>query len=771
MITHASTLEGIHSLEGYMLTYGEQLQQNALDSLDPLHVPGRDPLLEFAINRQCFEPQAHVVTAAVKTLRRRKSVFISAEMGTGKTQMGMAAIHEYARSRGRQGYRCIIYCPGQLTSKWQRELEQTIPGVKVHQVRKWTDLIKLHVRSKPKQPTFYVISRERACLGAKWQHTAPTRKCDTAEIEMPGPNDTTLHLRVPSKVVRCPKCGRVVTNKDGEPYTPATMGKSRVTCEFIQITADGQNPEGCGAPLWQYNREINRWCPADYIKRKMRGFFDYLIVDEIHEMKGGGNIARANAAGKMFAACKKMIGLTGTLLGGKAEDLRYLLMRYNAASMQVDGYDWDSQMPFNEDYGRIEERVTTKSGGDDGADNRMSCGKAAKNKKNKVVKPGIMPTLFGRHVMENSIFLALDEMSDELPPLIEDTVAVPMDEDLTEAYNFVRNRLEDENRRMIQKGDRRLMSTMMQTLLCYPDHPFGFGQVGYHDTSPDGKDRRFMPVVTCPDLPRERIYPKEQALIDTVLTERNAGRQCWVYVQYTGDRNVAARLKEILTRAGLRAKVLYSDTVKVENREEWIYQQGKDADVVISHPKLVETGLDLFAKDGNHNFSTLIFYETGYNAFTLRQAARRSWRIGQTLDCKVIYMYYEKATQQAAMELMGRKVEAATAIEGKFSAQGLMAMIGEADGEEGADDMALAKAMAEKIDGSSIQRKWARVTQSSKPRPAVVDTQEPRPIHVPPQPAPQPKRKSVPKPQPVAVAAAVDSDWEDIFAAAKWLLD
>jgi hypothetical protein len=63
--------------------------------------------------------------------------------------------------------------------------------------------------------------------------------------------------------------------------------------------------------------------------------------------------------------------------------------------------------------------------------------------------------------------------------------------------------------------------------------------------------------------------------------------------------------------------------------------------VCISHPRLVETGLDLFDKAGRHNFSTLVFFETATNLFTMRQASRRSWRIGQHLPCRVYYMYYE----------------------------------------------------------------------------------------------------------------------------------
>ncbi|MCY0877790.1 MAG: hypothetical protein OWU84_02430 [Firmicutes bacterium] len=44
--------------------------------------------------------------------------------------------------------------------------------------------------------------------------------------------------------------------------------------------------------------------------------------------------------------------------------------------------------------------------------------------------------------------------------------------------------------------------------------------------------------------------------------------------------------------------------------------------MVISHPALVEAGLDLLA------FPSLFWCSTGYNLFRLRQAPRRAWRIG-----------------------------------------------------------------------------------------------------------------------------------------------
>jgi hypothetical protein len=56
----------------------------------------------------------------------------------------------------------------------------------------------------------------------------------------------------------------------------------------------------------------------------------------------------------------------------------------------------------------------------------------------------------------------------------------------------------------------------------------------------------------------------------------------------------------------------------------------------------VETGLDLLA------FPTLYFYETGYSLHTLRQASRRSWRIGQRHPVRVKFVILAAPEQVAA---------------------------------------------------------------------------------------------------------------------------
>src|SRR5262249_8308023 len=187
---------------------------------------------------------------------------------------------------------------------------------------------------------------------------------------------------------------------------------------------------------------------------------------------------------------------------------------------------------------------------------------------------------------------------------------------------------------------------------------------------------KFITVVTPPNLADDVIRPKEQALIDLLHAEKAKSRKVWVYVQFTDKHDVQARLEKLLKKAGFEVGVLRS-SVTLAHREEWIAKNAPNLDVMISHPRLVETGLDLFDKFGRYNFPTICFYETGYNLFTLRQASRRSWRIGQSDNCRIVYFYYRDTMQDRAMGLMGKKLTAAQALEGRFSSEGLVAMAGE----------------------------------------------------------------------------------------------
>ena len=67
--------------------------------------------------------------------------------------------------------------------------------------------------------------------------------------------------------------------------------------------------------------------PTEFIKRQLPDHtFDLLIVDEGHEYKNAGS-AQGQAMGVLAAKARKSLLLTGTLMGGYADDLFHLLFR------------------------------------------------------------------------------------------------------------------------------------------------------------------------------------------------------------------------------------------------------------------------------------------------------------------------------------------------------------------------------------------------------------------------------------------------------------
>jgi len=161
-------------------------------------------------------------------------------------------------------------------------------------------------------------------------------------------------------------------------------------------------------------------------------------------------------------------------------------------------------------------------------------------------------------------------------------------------------------------------------------------------------------------------------------------------------------------------------SVPTLKRELWYEKQLKEGvEVVICHPKLVETGLDLLA------FPTLYFYETGYSLHTLRQASRRSWRIGQKHPVKVKFFVSKATTQTTCLRLMGKKMLVALMMEGKFSGEGIHSL-------ESDDDLmsAMARELVERGRvGESADAVWA-------------DLKRERALHTPARPAPEPEQET-----------------------------
>ena len=179
----------------------------------------------------------------------------------------------------------------------------------------------------------------------------------------------------------------------------------------------------------------------------------------------------------------------------------------------------------------------------------------------------------------------------------------------------------------------------------------------------------------------------------------------------TGKRDIQPRLKQILAEAGFRVAIMRSRAVKTRDRLDWIEKEGKRNDIVISHPQLVQTRLDFFGKKpGSQNLNAIALYQTGYQPFTMQQAARRAWRTGQSKDCRVYYLHYRDTMQQRAMAPAARKMAAIMALDGRLSVEELAGM----DDDESAA-MALARSISDAIDSADIQRNLVKVASNRGP--------------------------------------------------------
>jgi hypothetical protein len=244
----------------------------------------------------------------------------------------------------------------------------------------------------------------------------------------------------------------------------------------------------------------------------------------------------------------------------------------------------------------------------------------------------------------------------------------------------------------LHDGSRRLLGTYLQALLAYPD------ACTSGETVLDPASGRV--IAHAPALPAGRLYPKEQALVELIHHERARGRRVLVYLTHTETRDLSPRLRSVLEHMGFGVAVLKASTVAADRREEWVAARVREgADVLLCHPRLVQTGLDLI------DWPSIVWYQTEYSVYVMRQASRRSWRIGQRQPVEVTYLVYEGTLQAEALTLVAAKLRSALLVEGELPEEGLAALDG--DGQDVC--LALARRLADQsAAGQSLEALFAQ---------------------------------------------------------------
>ncbi len=710
------------ALQDFVNEFGEDLLQSLNRANPPVYIGearAHRQIVLAGLKRKLFPAQAETVHAVTELLlnQNEPAAIVNGEMGCGKTTVGAAVAAVFKA----EGYRrTLVLSPPHLVYKWRREILETVPGAKVWVLNGPDTLVKLlKLREQLKCPDrgheFYVFGRVRMRMGFHWRPAFSTKRA-------PG-----------GPVGTCPHCGHVITDTDGEPVSLHVLEteESRRTCEqercksplwtlmrprtlsnedqsdavlkalkriptigpvsaqkLVKKFGDAFLASMLGDNIHEFinlmdgkgelvfsDRQAHRmeramanmefgfgeggYQPSEFIKRYLpQGTFDLLIADEAHEYKNGGS-AQGQAMGVLAAKAKKVLLLTGTLMGGYGDDLFYLLFRVFTSKMIEDGYRPTKQgsltsaaMAFMRDHGVLKDIYTESEGP------AHKTAKGSKVSVRTVKAPGFGPKGVLRYVLPYTVFLKLKDIGSVLPPYEEEFREVVMAPEQASAYSALSQRLTSDLKQALAKRDTTLLGVVLNVLLAWPDTCFR------PETVIHPRTRAVLAFVPS-QFNELEVTPKERELIKICKQEKAQGRKTLVYSVYTGKRDTTSRLKVLLEQEGLKTAVLRA-SVDASRREEWIAEQlDRGIDVMITNPELVKTGLDLL------DFPTIVFMQSGWNVYSLQQAARRSWRIGQKFAVKVIFLGYACTSKMTCLGLMAKKIMVSQSTSGDVPDSGL----------------------------------------------------------------------------------------------------
>lgn len=755
---------GTYQVIDYLQTYAEHLATTIEDLAAPAH--DLDRPIEPAIAdmmRVPFPVQAHTVQAILNGFEQSKGVITASDMGTGKTMVSLATVNAWAK-RSLKGFVSLVLAPGITIPKWHRsEIGKTLPNARVTVIDNWKDIVRYRDRrerkSKKDPLEFVLLSRDTAKLGlpkapsliykhrvviADRANLTPPKKTvivsHNGQVKTcPGEPDRAHSVFVLEDAWMCPDCGGIQrkTNKTAikeakklateadrlmelkfgfhdlatgvkeyNAHSCTGVKKSRKQYLFKKSVTEYHCSE-CGANLMRDivpEREIvsglkhRRLQPSWFIKKYLRGHFDLAIVDELHQYKSQSG--QGESMGAIVGASRRCLALTGTLSDGKASSLYHVLWRISPREMKEDGLDHRSANKFVHLYGAMEQRGryaeddVTSAGG-------STSRKLILNPPREV--PGLSPKLFVNHLANKTVMIELGDLGLPLVELDERPVFVNMDSDHASEYQSFHNGLETEMKKQFAIGNKNAFAKFIPSVVNAANLPHVSQTVEFGEATVD-----FL----APNSERE-LSAKERKLLEDIQAELAENRRCVVYVRYSGEAEQDKRIAQILTQHGIRARVLPA-TVSPEDRVEWLdnaVEQG--VEVVVTNAVLVEVGLDLIA------WPTMMFYQFTDVITTMRQAARRAWRISQHRACKVLYYLYSGTYELVQFKRMLAKRSHAMLLEGRLEKSALANFVEQDD--KSASTFAIASCLGNVED---LANKWKALADKDIPAGVVMLTEE-----------------------------------------------
>lgn len=688
----------VRSVTQYLNQFGVLIAERIKNQFQPLFDPATEALSPeiLAVNENIkkntgyslYDAQLAVCEAHKRCLEQKKATLCIAECGSGKTKIGITSLHAYQQRNAQTNHPLkhfnIVLCPSHMTKKWVREIEETLPNTFVVVINSITEFLTAYSAYEKDSKTCYVImSKEKARDGymkrpaAVWNRQKQAFVCPNCHkvIEMDLIDDGSKYKvkadplffkRENKQNHKCNNCSSLLwtvllPEEQSEWVKVSKFGFVHRAHAFEYLKGINKNPAIYRAiedivnnPQGNFTNAgaYRRFPLSTYIKQKMKGKIDGLIIDELHNYNN--NSGQGDAMGELFQAAKKVVGMTATLINGYSSGIFHLLYRISPNLMLKDGKRYDKSTDFNAEYG-VTESVYEIAAPDYNSNRRTS-----KKKIREKQLPGVSPLVYSRFLMDSAAFLSLNDRGKNLPEYEEIPVQLHMNEEVVQEYH----RLEEGFKTVLrsQKNiSKKVMSAYLGLLTVYPDQPYGQKPIVH----PISGDELVIPKDTSSF---NELHEKDYSVLDVVKRKTQADERVLIYTSWIRT-DTQKKLYNLLTENGYRVSTLTA-AIPPNKREEWVENQVESGiQVLITNPSLVETGLDL------NYFTTLYYYNIAYNLFTLRQSSRRSWRINQKAPrIEVYFSYYEGTMQNRAIRLMASKLAVAGIIEGNFTDEGLAAM-------------------------------------------------------------------------------------------------
>ena len=131
----------VHSVTQYLNSFGIMIAERIKNQFQPLFDPATETLSPeiLAVNENIkkiagyslYDAQLAVCEAHKRCLEKQKATLCIAECGSGKTKIGITALHAYQQRNIAGGQHekhfNIVMCPSHMTKKWVREIEESLP--------------------------------------------------------------------------------------------------------------------------------------------------------------------------------------------------------------------------------------------------------------------------------------------------------------------------------------------------------------------------------------------------------------------------------------------------------------------------------------------------------------------------------------------------------------------------------------------------------------------------------------------------------------------